>query len=323
MKKLLAMILSFLCIMGLASCQQQDAAVPGSSIIIEDDPAADSAKALIQEYLKTTGPYSRTYFAGEEVGEPQENDQRIDKAVYVGEAPTGEATGVAFWVEQSYYRRWHSDDSSPSWRSAQEGIYVILGRDADGTYYEVRGAHSGDENASVGQIIQEVSYQLMDLEVSLWRDGCPVPAGPGSEISFFQDDDDGVPQVEVLDGWEPIYWPGAYWSRQKLDGFTALCYHFGEEPGRADPDAYSVYTIHTSRPDLKTYRGIRVGTTRAEVLEAYPELYDTNYWDDTDPDFPGEDYLWYCKNEDGLGAVLMFFFDGDRVSQIRLEHRFN
>lgn len=316
----------------LTSCQQQGITLPESSItheleqefhMNEDDPVADAAKTLIKEYLKTTGSYGRTYIAGEEVGEPQEDDQRIDKVTYVGEEPTYETTGVAFLVERSYYNTWHSDDSSPSWRSDQGGIYVILGRDADGQYCEVRGTRSCDESASVNQIIQEVSYDLIDLEVSLWRDGYPEPVGPGSEISFFQDAYDGAPQVEVLEGWEPIYWPGAYWSRQSWDGFTALCYHVGEEPGKTDPDAYSVYSIDTTRTDLKTYRGIRVGSTRAEVLGVYPGIYDTNYWNDTDPDFPGEDYLWYCENEEGLGAALLFFFDGDTVSQIRLNNMFN
>ena len=115
----------------------------------------------------------------------------------------------------------------------------------------------------------------------MWRDGHPRPTGPGSEVTFFRDAYDGAAQVEVLEGWEPIYWPGAYWTRQSWNGFSALCYHVGEEPGQPDPDAYSIYMIDTTRTDLQTYRGIRVGATRAEVREAYPVLYDTEYWHTT------------------------------------------
>ena len=316
----------------LTSCKQQGVTLPESSTPNDseqgthmnvDDPVAEEAKTLIKEYLKTTGPYGRTYIAGEEVGEPREDDQRVDSITCVGEETTHETTGVAFLVECSYYNTWDADKPTPSWRSDQSGIYVILGRDADGQYYEVRGTHICDENVNVNQIIQEVSYDLIDLEVSLWRDGCLVPVGLGSEISFFRNAYDGASKVEVLDGWEPIYWPGAYWSRQSWDGFSALCYHVGEEPGQTNPDAYSVYTIDTTRTDLKTYRGIRVGSTRAEVLEAYPEIYDTHYWHDTEPDFPGSDYLWYCDNEEGWGAAILFFFDGDIVTQIRLNNMFN
>ena len=66
-------------------------------------------------------------------------------------------------------------------------------------------------------------YDLMNLEVSLWRDGYPWPTDPGSEIHFFRNIYDGAPQVEGLEGWKPIYWPGAYWTRQSWGGFSALC----------------------------------------------------------------------------------------------------
>jgi len=86
---------------------------------------------------------------------------------------------------------------------------------------------------------------------------------------------------------------------------------------------YCVNAIDTKRTDMETMRGIRVGATREDVLKAYPEIYDSHYWNDTDPDFPGADYLWYCDNEDGWGAAILFFFDGDIVSQIRLNNMFN
>ena len=68
---------------------------------------------------------------------------------------------------------------------------------------------------------------------------------------------------------------------------------------------YCVNAIDTKRTDMETMRGIRVGATREDVLKAYPEIYDSHYWNDTDPDFPGADYLWYCDNEDGWGAAIL------------------
>lgn len=289
---------------------------------ITDSTVTTEAKALIKDYIQSLWPY-RTYYLGEEPGEPQVKDRRIDGVYYSGEERTYETTGVAFRVEYSSYNDWGSLYPGPFWMEDQSHIYVILGKDADGQFYEVRGDIIPSGDKSINQLIQEVSYDLLDLEVSLWREGYPWPAGPGSEISFFRDGYDGEPKVEVLEGWEPVYWPGAYWTQQNWDGFTARCYHVGEEPGQEDPDAYSVYAIDTTRDDLKTYRGIHVGSTREEVLEAYPELYDTPYWHDDAPDFPGDDYLWYCDNAEGWGAALLFFFEEGTVSHIRLNHMFN
>jgi len=248
---------------------------------------------------------------------------RIDKVTFVEEAVTYETIGTAFQVERSGYHTWHSSDPGPSWQKDPSFIYVILGRDVLGDYYEVRGFEAPSANKSVNQIILEQSCNLMDLEVSLWRDGYPWPAGPGSQIHFFREAYDGKPQVEILEGWEPVYWPGAYWTEQSWEGFSARCYHVGEEPGQEDPDAYVVYSIDTTRTDLRTYRGIRVGDTREQVMEAYPELYNTHYWHDSAPDFPGQDYLWYCINSEGFGPAILFFFENDVVSLIRLNNMFN
>jgi len=86
----------------------------------------------------------------------------------------------------------------------------------------------------------------------------------------------------------------------------------------AEQDAYSLYKMTTDRSDLYTRRGIRVGDTREEVLEAYPELYDLPYWDET-----AADYLWYCSNEEGFGASLLFYFADGKVESIGLRNMFD
>ena len=127
----------------MTSCNQKEALpteTPHASEI-EANTQIDSesiltaeTKGLIIEHFMANGPYKRTYFVGEDVGEAQSGDQRIDKVIYVGEEPTGETTGVAFQVERSNYNTWHSDDPTPSWRNEQCSVYIILGRNEDGQY---------------------------------------------------------------------------------------------------------------------------------------------------------------------------------------------
>ena len=69
--------------------------------------------------------------------------------------------------------------------------------------------------------------------------------------------------------------------------------------------------------DLATHHGIRIGMSREEVLSAYPTIYDTQYWS-----YEG-DYLWYCKNEEGFGVALIFWFRDDIVAEIELINMFN
>ena len=162
---------------------------------------------------------------------------------------------------------------------------------------------------TVEQAALEQGYHLMDGEIALWRDGYPNPAGPGSEVGFFREE----PVVTVLEGAEPIYQEGDWWQQMEWEGLSALCYC------NAD-GSYTIERLETIRTDLSTERGIRVGSTRAEVEAAYGEkLSRTDYWSL----YPGEDYLWYCADPEGWGAAILFFFDGDQVSRIVLNNMFN
>lgn len=126
------------------------------------------------------------------------------------------------------------------------------------------------------------------------------------DFAYYQE-----PEIEILEGWEPVYQDGDYWARYQLDGMTILCYHSG---GSAYP-----YTIESTHPDLFTYRGIRPGDSRDMVRQLYPELYDTDYWGM----YPGEDYLWYCDSEEGWGSAILFFFENGKVSRIVLNNLFD
>ncbi len=105
--------------------------------------------------------------------------------------------------------------------------------------------------------------------------------------------------------------PMPFWLRLDYKDLSALCYHSAEQ------ETNKINTLETARPDVATHRGIRIGMKRDEVLSAYPTIYDTPYWS-----YDG-DYLWYCKNKEGFGAALLFWFQNDIVTKIELIHMFD
>lgn len=267
--------------------------------------------SLLLDYYQGLDPDRRVYLAADQPDDPREGDLRLDSAAYAGSAVTYETVGAAYWVDASVYTTlsgildWHS----------QQGQYVVLGRSAqDGSFYEVRGSapYPVDRSLDLSGLILQVTYQLQDIEASLWRDGYSTPVGLGSWQDLFQDLPGG-PTVEVLEGWEPIYWPGDRWERYSVDGFTALRYYNAAE------DRYGAQRIEITRTDLCTFRGLRVGDSRQQVQTAYAAygIYDTPYWDEEG------DYLWYCGNGEGWGPAVLFFFEGDSVSRIVLNDMFN
>jgi len=179
------------------------------------------------------------------------------------------------------------------------------------------GGSSADEDAARG---------LMDAEVSLRRDGSDIPVGPGSWADLFDEE----PDIQALPDYEPIYWEGDYWDRWSVEGFSALRYYAAAE------DAWSANTIDVTRTDLYTPRGVRVGDSRAQVLEAYPEALTGDYWGNypEEPDLlayvawnphaPGEiSDLSQLEFFEGLGPAILFFFEGDTLRQITLTNMFD
>ena len=158
---------------------------------------------------------------------------------------------------------------------------------------------------------------LHDLDAALWRDGGNGPVGLGDWQNVFDPQQDGEPTVERLEGWEPVYNPGDYWDRWSLEGFSALRYHNQGE------GTVNVYSLETTRTDLVTYRGIRVGDSREAVQSAYPELRREDYWSLYSP--AEEDFLWCCADPSpsDLGPAILFFFEDDRVSRIVLWNMFD
>jgi len=185
-------------------------------------------------------------------------------------------------------------------------------------YLPFLGSSSVDEDAARG---------LMDAEVSLRRDGYDIPIGPGNWVDLFRP---GEPDIQILADYEPIYGEGDYWDRWSVEGFSALRYYAAAE------DAWSANTIDVTRTDLYTPRGVRVGTSRAQVLETYPEALTGDYWGNypEEPDLlayvawnphaPGEiSDLSQLEFSEGLGPAILFFFEGDTLRQITMTNMFN
>ncbi len=188
-------------------------------------------------------------------------------------------------------------------------------------YLPFFGSSSEDEDPARGP---------MDAEVSLRRDGYDIPIGPGNWVDLFPPTSDGEPDIQIMENYEPIYGEGDYWDRWSVEGFSALRYYAAAE------DAWSANTIDVTRTDLYTPRGIQVGNSRAQVLEAYPEALTGDYWGEypeepdllayvaRNPHAPGEiNDLSQLEFSEGLGPAILFFFEGDTLRQITLTNMFN
>ena len=166
---------------------------------------------------------------------------------------------------------------------------------------------AGEEPAGgfVDKSLLEPAADLSDPEVCLYRDGFTTPIGPLMSInsSFLAP---LIQDSEKLYDYEPIYNEEDYWYFADGDGFLSI--NFYDSAHGTD----SIYLLNVTRTDVSTPRGIRVGSTREEVLAAYPEIYDTKYLG------YGGDYLWYCAYEEGWGSAIVFFFYRDTVQTIQL-----
>lgn len=250
------------------------------------------------------------YLATQEPPEPEEGDFRIETISYQGEKRIYESIGVCYLLEYSryYFMRKDADDPGDYYWDPGQSMYIVLNHSGyDDSWDGVLGIDYIGQGKAIDDIILEAAYGITDIEVSLTLDGYPQYVGPLSKPNFFNEE----VEVEELDEYEPIYEEDGQWLHLGYDGLSVLCYYSGSE------DVTRVYSIEATRTDVATYRGIRVGMTREDVIKAYPKLFDTDYWG-----FYG-DYLWYCDNDGGWGPSLIFWFDGDKVEKIQLNFMFD
>lgn len=275
-------------------------AFPEADAMLRDAPIPLAARSAAVAYFYSNRPADISiFFADQAPLQPEGRTMRIDGADYLALRQLYETYGVVYQLRCSGWE-------DGSWYSYPEPLWLVFQLDQGGDM-TVLGESVPRE--TVEQAALEQGYHLADGTVALWRDGYPNPAGPGSEVGFFREE----PVITVLEDAEPIYQEGDWWQKMEWEGLSALCYC------NAD-GSYAVERLETTRTDLSTDRGIRVGSTRAEVEAAYgEELSRTDYWGL----YPGEDYLWYCADPEGWGAAILFFFDGDQVSRIVLNNMFD
>ena len=275
-------------------------AFPEADAMLRDAPMPLAAQSAAVAYFYSNRPADISiFFADQAPLQPEGRTMRIDGADYLALRQLYETYGVVYQLRCSGWE-------DGGWYSYPEPLWLVFQLDQGGDM-TVLGESVPRE--TVEQAALEQGYHLADGTVALWRDGYPNPAGPGSEVGFFREE----PVVTVLAGAEPIYQEGDWWQQMEWESLSALCYC------NAD-GSYAIERLETTRTDLSTDRGIRVGSTRAEVEAAYgEELSHTDYWGL----YPGEDYLWYCADPEGWGAAILFFFDGDQVSRIVLNNMFD
>lgn len=275
-------------------------AFPEADAMLRDAPIPLAARSAAVAYFYSNRPADISiFFADQAPLQPEGRTMRIDGADYLGLRQLYETYGVVYQLRCSGW-------GDGGWYSYPEPLWLVFQLDQGGDM-TVLGESVPRE--TVEQAALEQGYHLVDGTVALWRDGYPNPAGPGSEVGFFREE----PVVTVLAGAEPIYQEVDWWQQMEWESLSALCYC------NAD-GSYAVERLETTRTDLSTDRGIRVGSTRAEVEAAYgEELSHTDYWGL----YPGENYLWYCADPEGWGAAILFFFDGDQVSRIVLNNMFD
>lgn len=284
--------------------------------------SADNASRdiLIRTYLETCLDVPQWYYLEDLPDNSVEGAMSVDAVTPIN---SGETDGQRWTVFELDFGIYYFDGAPLrlGWHGGINRTYISLAQDQNGSYTRVLGFGNdiGDQPAS------QPASSLLNEQVCLYRDGFELPVGPGLSLSFSCLDTMSI-EEETLADYEPIYNSGDYWFRSSGqvgdETFTALSYH------DSTTNQGTINTLDTTMTDLHTPQGIQVGDSRAKVLEAYPTAVAGNYWGR----YPDENMLYYIpgldpEQSDGfydeLGPAILFFFEGDTLSQITLTNMFN
>ncbi|RKI69399.1 hypothetical protein D7V91_05905 [bacterium 1xD42-67] len=305
------LFLALMCLIALScgdlvSCHIREAAPPEE----QDSSAVSAAQQLsgmAASFYREEQPFRPIYLPEEVPDQPEEESQRLDSAALWGEAAVeGQRYGLYEVRSSRYYAR----DGVLAWHEMPYPDVLLFLLDEEGAPVRpIRRATFEIEGMTAEDALRKAVWRLNDLEVCLFRDHWSTPIGPGNWPKIFPDLEAGAEYLEAG------YSPESYWDSWTAEGLTATRYYAAEE------DSWFLSNLYTTRSDLYTPRQIRVGSTRAEVLAAYPEAVAGDYWSM----YPDEDLIYYIPgdNGSGLGPALLFFFQGDQVEQIALYDMFN
>ena len=163
------------------------------------------------------------------------------------------------------------------------------------------------------------TYEGLDLELTLWSREAEEPCGLwGPETNLFSQEPEVTqeasqfPQGDVEGTVETECW----------DGFTRRTF-VAREGAHTSEGFATVYEVICTREDVYTYRGVHVGSTLEEVLEAYPDLgYDLEEWQQSCQDAGRQGELRYTPEEyrGSLSPDLIFTLEGDAVKELALSY---
>ena len=261
--------------------------------------------ALVRQYLSARLGADQIFFSGwDQLSPPQEGDLLLTRVDYLGSAALADNTvGSVYTMESMQFR-------AGSWVPQEAPFTLVLSRSAgDGVFLSVAGEAISDPAAmSLDEVARQPFRDLYDPEIALFRDGWPTPAGPGLQDTALFFSQAGV--REELPGEGLVQNEGDMWVRYSWDGFSADYYHL------ASDGSETLRGVETTRTDVYTLRGIRVGDSRQQVLASYPALKSEST---RNPSLNEMDCMWYCEDMDNdQGLALLFFFEGEHVSRIVL-----
>ena len=176
-------------------------AFPEADAMLRDAPMPLAAQSAAVAYFYSNRPADMTvFFADQAPLQPEGRTMRIDEATYLGLRQLYETYGVVYQLRCSGWE-------DGGWYAYPEPLWLVFQLGQGGDMTTVLG--ESVPRKTVEQAALEQGYHLVDGEIALWRDGYPNPAGPGSEVGFFQEE----PVVTVLEGAEPIYQAGDWWQQ--------------------------------------------------------------------------------------------------------------
>lgn len=285
------------------------------------DEAAENehsdAKALIAAYLPSVygGRDNKAYFTDEVPENPQESDLRIDSFV---PGPEIELDGIGY----SSFKITYSNYIPPLGRNSNKpldwvpSVYpqclmIVLEGTKEGGYIKVAGEREvSDKNITEEEYMLMAIYNLMDIRASIRIGNAEALIGPATSSKL-------IPLELISDTvredlTDALYAEGDAWKDLAYDGMYISAYYNAEE------DISYVQRLMSSRRDIVTYDGIRIGDSEERLREVYGAcLYDEPYWD-----FGGE-YLWYNSSPDGWGPSILFIMNNGAVESMDLINMFD